>query len=97
MSEFIGILLFASIIVTFLGLIKPSLVIRWNAEKNRKTVFKYFGVLAITFIVAYALTKEDGTSSSSNTESEKGAITKENCQAVKNGMSKEEVTALLSF
>ncbi|UOG35489.1 outer membrane protein assembly factor BamE [Leptospira noguchii] len=97
MSEFIGILLFASIIVTFLRLIKPSLVIRWNAEKNRKTVFKYFGVLAITFIVAYALTKEDGTSSSSNTESEKGSITKENCQAVKNGMSKEEVTALLGF
>lgn len=39
-----------------IGLIKPSWVIRWGKKKNRKQVFKYYGIgLVLTFFIAIFL------------------------------------------
>ncbi|WP_232371469.1 outer membrane protein assembly factor BamE [Leptospira ainazelensis] len=96
MSTVLGFLtlgMFGSLII---GLIKPELVVKGNLEKTRKTVIKYFGTLTVILLIIYGMTGGGRrNNSTSGAMGENGTITKENCQAVKNGMNKEEVTALL--
>ena len=44
MEKIISAIYYIVFITFILGLIKPSLVIRWNTEKNRKKVFIYYGI-----------------------------------------------------
>lgn len=98
MSAVLGFLTLGMFGAFIIGLIKPELVVRGNLEKTRKTVFKYLGTLTVISFVLFGAASGNGERHNSipaGAEGENGTITKENCQAVKNGMSKEEVTALL--
>lgn len=47
------ILFFLSVIALIVGLIKPSMVIKWGEEKNvnRKNVLKYYGLSMVVFFI----------------------------------------------
>jgi hypothetical protein len=52
----IGAILWAASVCAFwVGMVKPALVIRWNDDKSRRTVLKFYGSIgAILFVVVGA-------------------------------------------
>ncbi|MFA5518826.1 MAG: hypothetical protein WDA74_06165 [Spirochaetota bacterium] len=53
MSTLFGFLCFISFVLFFIGLIKPSIVIRWGDNRGRKEVIKYYvSAFILTFIFA---------------------------------------------
>lgn len=55
--EYLFLLLFLfSLLALIIGLIKPSIVIRWGENKNRKNVLKYYGLSIILFVILSAIT-----------------------------------------
>jgi hypothetical protein len=54
MSAFFGFISFASLMLFFIGIIKPEAVIRWGEKRDRKTAIKYFGTaFLLSFIIAF--------------------------------------------
>lgn len=55
MEDFIGIIILLCIIGLIVGIINPKFVIRWGEEKdkNRKNVFKYYGVGSIISFILF--------------------------------------------
>ena len=57
--------LFASLfsicsIIFIVGIVKPSLVIRWGDEnKTRGQVIKYYGVAMVVFLVLFSIVHEE--------------------------------------
>lgn len=49
------ILFFISIIILIIGIIKPNLVIRWGDNRNRKSVFKVYGLAIVVFFVLFII------------------------------------------
>lgn len=57
MSNLITIIFLASVVLLVVGLIKPSVIIRWKTEPSRKKVLMYFGGAAIaSFILLMVIT-----------------------------------------
>lgn len=73
MTTFFGIVLFLSFIALILGLIKPSIVVRWGAEdkRTRKKAFATYLVISILSMILMGVTTPDQNPKKSSTVAEK--------------------------
>lgn len=58
MNDLFLLLSLLSVVALVVGIIKPSIVIRWGDEdtKNRKSVLKYYGIGIIVFFILFGIT-----------------------------------------
>lgn len=61
MYSVFSFLLFVSFVALIIGLIKPTLVVRWGEEKTRKKVIKVFGAATVLFLVLSIGTTPEST------------------------------------
>ncbi len=55
MDSILFITLLLSIIAIFIGIIKPSIVIRWKEDSNRKDVIKVYGAIMIVSLILISI------------------------------------------
>lgn len=83
MSSFFGLVFLLNLIAMIVGLIKPDLVIRWNIEKSRKSVLKFYGIpLLILFVLTGATSDNKENSAENKPNIEEKKVTSENNLAV---------------
>ncbi|MGB6407111.1 MAG: hypothetical protein WBF39_06510 [Planococcus donghaensis] len=60
MGDFFLVLLVLSLVLFFVGLLKPMLVLRWIPEinRNRKKVVTFFGPLILISFILFGITIE---------------------------------------
>ncbi|MHB8132433.1 MAG: hypothetical protein ACYDEX_26060 [Mobilitalea sp.] len=99
MVGFFVMLLFLSIIVLVVGLIKPELVIRWGTVKTRGRVLLIFGLAAIACFIMIGVTappltpeeKQARLEQQQKKDAEKKAIEEQDAKAKAEQIAKEEV------
>jgi biopolymer transport protein ExbD len=76
MDNLFLLLFLVSFIAIIVGLIKPSLVVKWGEEdkKNRKTVFKTYGIILIASFILFGMTTDSTEQTSNQQEPQKEAV-----------------------
>lgn len=83
MSNLFFLLALVCLVTLIVGMVKPELVIRWGNKRNRKMVFRWYGVgLIASFILMgataeNATNKNDAASKSTSTSTQKEEVKKE--------------------